>query len=212
MPVSSGSAVPCSRPPDGRRVPDHGPGDRHAALHPAAGPGRLKLRGNLRDRGGVGSLPGGAGADPPRVDASLGSSETRSGTVGCPRCGRRNRVPAARTGVSSMRSVPARPVVDRRRARRRLRGSGRASVRAGPCPALGILVWAQPASAAGRRTTGPYPAGRAGAGRGGRRHRTREHTVAFGSGRAPTPGPPARRRYCPSLRRRSRGGAADVAG
>jgi thioredoxin 2 len=34
-----------------------------------------------------------------RLDASLASSETRSGIVGCPRCGRRNRVPAAGTGV-----------------------------------------------------------------------------------------------------------------
>ncbi|MEK6441370.1 thioredoxin family protein [Pseudonocardia sp. T1-2H] len=34
-----------------------------------------------------------------RLGESLALAETRSGIVGCPRCGRRNRVPAAGTGV-----------------------------------------------------------------------------------------------------------------
>jgi thioredoxin 2 len=34
-----------------------------------------------------------------RLGAGVAASETRSGIVGCPRCGRRNRVPAVGTGV-----------------------------------------------------------------------------------------------------------------
>jgi thioredoxin 2 len=34
-----------------------------------------------------------------RLAANVATAETRSGVVGCPRCGRRNRVPAAGTGV-----------------------------------------------------------------------------------------------------------------